>query len=97
MAVSRLFDISGKKAVVTGAGRGIGRVLALALAEAGCDISILEINLDSAEKDNGIGSMRGQSFEKIKAEAAKCVILCKTCHIELHAGLITLEGKICQK
>lgn len=48
MSVSELFSIQGKKAVVTGAGRGIGKVLALALAEAGCDVSIIDINLENA-------------------------------------------------
>ena len=44
-----LFDVAERKALVTGAGRGIGRVLALALAEAGCDVSILVRNLKDAE------------------------------------------------
>jgi len=44
-----LFDVTGRKALVTGAGRGIGRVLAIALAEAGCDVSILVRNVKDAE------------------------------------------------
>jgi NAD(P)-dependent dehydrogenase (short-subunit alcohol dehydrogenase family) len=50
MKVRELFSLDGRKALVTGAGRGIGKVMALALAEAGCDVSILEINLESAQK-----------------------------------------------
>jgi NAD(P)-dependent dehydrogenase (short-subunit alcohol dehydrogenase family) len=38
MAIS--LDLSGKIAIVTGAGRGIGRSIALALAEAGADITV---------------------------------------------------------
>ncbi|HTY81655.1 MAG TPA: SDR family oxidoreductase [Dehalococcoidales bacterium] len=50
MTVKNLFDISGKKALVTGAGRGIGKVLAIALAEAGCDVAVLEIDKKTAEE-----------------------------------------------
>ncbi|WP_174775056.1 SDR family NAD(P)-dependent oxidoreductase [Cryobacterium algoricola] len=38
MSVLNLFDLSGKTAVVTGASRGIGFAMAVALAEAGADV-----------------------------------------------------------
>ena len=34
------FDLSGKTAIVTGAGRGLGRAIALALANAGADVAL---------------------------------------------------------
>nr|NUR37162.1 2-dehydro-3-deoxy-D-gluconate 5-dehydrogenase KduD [Sphingomonas sp.] len=39
--MSRLFDLSGKVAVVTGANTGIGQGLAIALAEAGADVALV--------------------------------------------------------
>jgi NAD(P)-dependent dehydrogenase (short-subunit alcohol dehydrogenase family) len=49
MVVHNLFDITGRKALVTGAGRGIGKVLALALAEAGCDVVLLGLHRENIE------------------------------------------------
>ena len=39
--VSQLFDISGKKAIVTGGARGLGHGMAEALLEAGCEVAII--------------------------------------------------------
>lgn len=38
------FDISGQKVLVAGAGRGIGKGIALAFAEAGADVAITSLN-----------------------------------------------------
>ena len=40
MTILDLFKLEGKKAVVTGGGGGIGRGIALGLAEAGCDVAL---------------------------------------------------------
>jgi NAD(P)-dependent dehydrogenase (short-subunit alcohol dehydrogenase family) len=50
MSIKNLFDITGKKALVTGAGRGIGKVLALTLAEAGCDVALFGLHRQNLEE-----------------------------------------------
>jgi gluconate 5-dehydrogenase len=47
--VQQLFDLSGKTALVTGGGRGIGRHLALGLAEAGADVCVASRKLAACE------------------------------------------------
>ena len=44
-----LFDLQGKRALVTGGARGIGRAIALALADAGADVAITSRKGDDAE------------------------------------------------
>jgi NAD(P)-dependent dehydrogenase (short-subunit alcohol dehydrogenase family) len=48
--MSKLFDLSGKVAIVTGAGRGLGRTIALGLAQHGADIVAVARTLTEVEK-----------------------------------------------
>jgi len=45
-----LFDLSGRVGLVSGAAQGMGRAMALALAEAGADLMLADINNAGAEK-----------------------------------------------
>src|SRR6188472_3807459 len=48
--MSGLFDLTGKVAVVTGAGAGLGANFSRALAEAGASIVCADINTEHAER-----------------------------------------------
>ena len=44
------FDLTGKRALITGAGRGIGKGIALVLAEAGCDVAVTSLGQPNASQ-----------------------------------------------
>jgi len=44
-----MFDLSGKVAVVSGAAQGMGQATAIAVAECGADVALVDRNLDGAE------------------------------------------------
>ena len=50
MGILERFSLTGRTALVTGAGQGIGKAYALALAEAGADVAIVDINMETAEQ-----------------------------------------------
>ncbi|WHY68872.1 SDR family oxidoreductase [Neobacillus sp. SuZ13] len=55
--VGNLFVLEGKVAAVTGATRGIGRSMALALAEAGADIALLQRSVEQDDVKNEIENL----------------------------------------
>jgi NAD(P)-dependent dehydrogenase (short-subunit alcohol dehydrogenase family) len=61
MKASKLFNLSGKTAIVTGGARGLGKELALTLAENGASVSVTDIvspeDTARAIKDNGVRSL----------------------------------------
>src|SRR5713101_4357024 len=58
-AFAKLFDLSGKVALVTGAAAGFGEVICAGFAEFGCDIAAADLDYDgakrTADKVSGLG------------------------------------------
>ncbi len=52
-------ELEGKTAVVTGGGNGIGRAIALALAERGANVAVVDVEREAAGKVAGEASSRG--------------------------------------
>lgn len=44
MSVLQLFSLEGQTALVTGGTRGIGRAMAIGLAEAGADVLLIQVS-----------------------------------------------------
>jgi NAD(P)-dependent dehydrogenase (short-subunit alcohol dehydrogenase family) len=47
---SNMFDLSGRVALVSGAGAGMGRAMALGFAEVGADLMLADINTEAVER-----------------------------------------------
>jgi len=64
-----MFDLSGKVAVVTGCNTGLGRGMALALAQAGCDI--VGLNIVPADETAAAAKKMGRRFHDIATDLSK--------------------------
>jgi hypothetical protein len=51
-------------------------------------------HLDPSIKDKNFNHMRGWCKERILNEIKNCVLLCRNCHAEVHAGHIVLNNVI---
>lgn len=88
------FDLTGKRAVITGASLGIGRAMAIAFAEAGADVA--GIHFDA---DGGSRSAAGEVEAAIEAAGRRALLINAdaadpTTHRELSAAVVSEWGGI---
>jgi len=64
----RLFDLTGRKALVTGGNRGLGRGMAAGLLEAGADIAIMGRSQSIFSTAQELGEIAGREVVAVKAD-----------------------------
>ncbi len=71
-----IFDLTGKVAIVTGASRGIGRSIALALADHGADVALAARKPDTLEAARAEASARGRRAIAVPTNVRRNEDLC---------------------
>src|SRR5262245_13109000 len=89
MSVLDRFRLDGKKLFITGGSRGLGREMALAIAEAGADVILVGRDRPSLEKTAGEVRQRGRAAATIVADVGIPSEAERACREALQA-----EGKI---
>ena len=87
-----IFDISGKTALVTGAGTGIGQQIAISLAEAGARVIVAARRLDKLEETvKRIEQAGGEAFAiAVDVTDSKSIAECFK-QVEASSGLLILS------
>src|ERR1700740_1432105 len=65
-----MFDLSGKVALITGAGVGFGEAIALGFAEFGCDIAACDLTLETPQRTAEQVRKTGRRAIALKANVA---------------------------
>lgn len=89
MAILDKFKMDGKVACVTGAGQGLGKISAIGLAEAGADIVIADLDLESGQRAADEISALG-----VKAIAIQTDVADKASVDALMAGIMSEFGRL---
>ncbi len=84
-----MFELTGKTAVITGAGSGIGKAIATLFAKQGAHVDILEMNLDAAKETVKEIQAAGGS-----AEYEHCDVSDQTEVMAVFDGLAQRRGKL---
>lgn len=97
-------QVSGRVAVITGGGQGIGREIALKLASYGADIAVVDVNLEKAEETANEAKRMGRRAMALKVDvvstketaemAEKIFEELEAIHILVNNAGITRDGLI---
>ena len=75
--LAKLFSLEGKTALVTGASRGLGRAMAIALADAGADVICAGSRPGSADETSGIIKEKGLKSWSVYGDLASSSAVAK--------------------
>jgi 3-oxoacyl-[acyl-carrier protein] reductase len=73
-----LIQLNGKNALVTGAGRGIGREIALTLAKAGANVAVCDVDAATAQSAAAEVQALGRTAISLRCDVAKAADVAET-------------------
>jgi NAD(P)-dependent dehydrogenase (short-subunit alcohol dehydrogenase family) len=96
MSIFDRFRLTGKRLFITGGSRGLGREMALAIADAGADVILVGRDAPSLQKTAGDIRALGRQAETLQADVGKaeeCEAACKTA-LERHGPIDILINNV---